>query len=61
MQQSAVRRVLSFPSEAREASGSETPPVHHPSRQRGGRVAARVARAAAGDACDRFSASGRRC
>ena len=27
-------------SEAREASASETPPVHHPSRQRGGRLAA---------------------
>src|SRR5215813_14685357 len=37
------RGVLSFLSEAREASGSETPRVHHAARRRGG-VAARGAR-----------------
>src|SRR5258705_11552912 len=39
------RGVLSFLSKAREASGSETPRVHHAARRRGG-VAARGARAA---------------
>src|SRR6516225_6877127 len=43
--------VLSFRSEAREASGSETARVHHAHRWRG-RVAARGARAAAGEATD---------
>ena len=42
--------MLSFLSEAREASGSETPRVHHAARRRGCRVAARGAGAAAGDA-----------
>src|SRR5215813_12252680 len=50
------RGVLSFLSKAREASGSETPRVHHASRRRGSSVAARGARAAAGDAGDRVSA-----
>jgi|SRR5215471_3087566 len=45
--------VLSFLSEAREVSGSETPHVHHAARRRG-RVAAGGARAAAGDAGIRF-------
>ena len=37
--------VLSFRSEAREVLGSETPQVHLAARRRGGRVAARGARA----------------
>src|SRR6516165_5175294 len=45
--------VLSFLSEAREVSGSETAPVHHAARRRG-IMAARGARAAAGDAGDRL-------
>jgi hypothetical protein len=45
--------VLSFLSEAREVSGSETPHVHHAARRRGC-VAARDARTAAGDAGIRF-------
>ena len=42
------RSSLSFRSEAREASGSEPPRFHHAARRRGGRAAARGARAAAG-------------
>src|SRR5262245_62843612 len=38
--------VLSFLSEAREVSGSETARVHHASRRRGSRLAARGTRAA---------------
>src|SRR6516165_3885750 len=53
MQQSAVPGVLSFRSEAREVSGSETAPVHHAPLRRGC-VTARGARAAAGDAGDRI-------
>ena len=53
------RGVLSFRSEAREAPGSETARVHHAARRRGGCVAARGARAAAGDAGDRLSQAGR--
>ena len=45
------RGVLSFMSEAREASGSETPRFHHAARRRGG-VAARGADAAADHARD---------
>src|SRR5262249_9508763 len=40
------RGVLSFPSKAREASGSETARLHHAHRRRGGGLAARGARAA---------------
>src|SRR5262249_872439 len=46
--------VLSFRS-AREVLGSETPRVHHAAR-RCGCVAARSARTASGDACDRVPA-----
>src|SRR6516162_1944136 len=42
--------MLSFRSEARAVSGSETAPVHHAARWHGSSVAARRARAAAGDA-----------
>ena len=44
----------SFSSEEREAPGSEPAQIHHAARRRGGGVAARGARAAAGDAGDRF-------
>src|SRR6516225_8365685 len=44
------RGVLSFRSKAREASGSETPRVHHASRRLSGGLAARGAGTAAGDA-----------
>src|SRR5262249_17398944 len=42
--------MLSFRSETREAPGSEKPRVHHAAWRRGGRVAPRGARAAAGEA-----------
>jgi hypothetical protein len=48
--------VLSFRSEAREASGSETARVHHAARRYSGGVAARGAGAAADDAGDRVPA-----
>src|SRR6516165_5262893 len=47
------RGVLSFRSEARETLGNETARFHHAARRRGGRMAARGARAATGDAGDR--------
>src|SRR6516225_12119251 len=48
------RGVLSFLSEAREASGSETPRVHNVARWHGRRLAARSARAATAEACGRI-------
>src|SRR5262245_35796435 len=47
--------VLSFLSEAREVSGSETARLHHAARRRSGCVAARGARATAADADGRVS------
>src|SRR5262249_18345667 len=52
------RGVLSFRSEAREASGSETARLHQARWRRSGGVAGRGASAAAGDADDRRSRRG---